>query len=221
MTGEDNYAWSLTFWFVPVGISMLLGVILFVLALIRVTILFITLRKMKNLIYLYVRLLIFVLLYLILFVFISVYNIQYSSNSSEINSGYEAYYQCLLFQANDCSLSDSITNYNLVMLKGFAISSLGVLLFFLFLSWDVILFWYNLFKSLVLLSIHRKKDNAIAVLKMVAYSQSVPSLTGSASMSITELENVEGEENDDVDADDTGVDDPDEEEEPSTSSSEE
>ena len=96
-----------------------------------------------------------------------------------------------------------------------------MLLFFLFLSWDVILFWYNLFKSLVLLSVHRKKDNAIAILKMVAYSQSVPSLTGSASMSITELENVEGEDNDDdVDADDTGVDDPDAEEAASTSSEE-
>ena len=31
----DNGGWSLTFWFVPVGISLLLGVFFFILALIR------------------------------------------------------------------------------------------------------------------------------------------------------------------------------------------
>ena len=196
VTGEDNYAWSLTFWFLPVGLSLLLGVTLFFLALVRMTILFITLRKVKKLLLLYVRLSIFIFLYLILFVFITAYNIQYATNNSNINDGYESYYQCLLFGEPNCSLSDSIANYNLVMLKGFAISSLGVLLFCIFISWDVILFWYNLFKGFYVIARHRNKDNLVALFNMVAFTQGAQTITAtSASMTITQLDQGEEEEN--------------------------
>jgi len=186
VSGEDNYAWSLTFWFIPVGVSMLLGVILFVLALIRITIIFITLRKVKKMIWLYLRLTIFILLYLILFVFIFAYNINFAANSSNINSAYEAYYECLLYGEPNCSLSDSITGYNLVMLKGFAISSLGVLLFCLFvISWDVIRFWGDLFRSFYILLKYRKKENALSLMRLVVGTGTARSLTESASMTIT------------------------------------
>jgi len=159
------------------------------------TILFITLRKVKKLVLLYVRLSIFIFLYLILFVFITAYNIQYATNNSNINDGYESYYQCLLFGEPNCSLSDSITNYNLVMLKGFAISSLGVLLFCIFISWDVILFWYNLFKGIYVIARHRNKDNLVALFNMVAFTQGAQTITAtSASMTITQLDQAEEEE---------------------------
>ena len=159
------------FWFIPVGVSIILGCLLFILALIRITALFVTVRKIRRLVVLYFRLSIFILMYLILIVFITAYNITTATNQGFISDGYENYYLCLLYGYTDCSLDDSVTNYNLVMLKSFAISSLGLLLFFLFLSWDVIYFWYDLAFSVYYLIIRRTREDAMEVVHKLASAQ--------------------------------------------------
>jgi hypothetical protein len=170
-----------------VGISVILGISLFGLALVRITILFITIRKVKKLVLLYLRLFVFILLYLVLIIFITAYYIHNATNQDHINTGYEDYYLCLLYGLPNCTLDDSVTNYNLVMLKSFAISSLGLLLFFLFLSWDVVVFWWGLGVSVYYLSIRRTKSNAMVVLHKLTYSKSTRTITkGSGSaLSVT------------------------------------
>ena len=192
------------------GISVILGITLFSLALVRITILFITIRKVKKLVLLYLRLFVFILLYLVLIIFITAYYIHNATNQDHINTGYEDYYLCLLYGLPNCTLDDSVTNYNLVMLKSFAISSLGLLLFFLFLSWDVLVFWWGLGVSVYYLSIRRTKSNAMVVLHKLTYSKSTRTITkGSGSaLSVTigegagedpdEHEGDEEEENNDA-----------------------
>jgi len=214
---NDNNAWSLTFWFLPVGIAMLAGTMLFLLALVRITVLFVTIRKMKKLLFLYLRLFIFIFLYLILIVFIMAYYIQNANNQAEINQGYQIFYQCLAYGQPNCSLDDTITNYNLVMLKSFAISSLGLLLFFVFLSWDVMKFWWGLGVSVYYLITQRTKSNAMVVLHKLAYTQTTKTITkGTGSgLSVTM-----GQEMDEGEADPSAEDDEDEDREMSKKGSE-
>jgi len=183
VSNQDGNAWSLTFWFIPVGIAMLLGAGLFIAVLVRLTIMAITIRKIKSLAFLYLRLCIFVLLYLTLIVFIMAYNIQNAVNQSSIQNGYEEYYTCLTYGLGNCSLDDSVTNYNLVMLKGFAVSSLGILLSITFISLDVLKFWYELAVQLYLLL---KKPDSGNLRKFLAKLAS----SGSTQWGTTSLESV-------------------------------
>lgn len=199
--GDDNNAWSLIFWFIPVGISLLLGVSLFLLALVRITILFVTIRKVKKLLFLYLRIFIFIIVYLILIIFITAYYIQYARDQDSINTGYEEYYQCLSYGLPNCSLDDSVTNYNLVMLKAFAISSLGVLLFFVFLSWDIIKFWYDVVLSVFHVIKTRKKSKAVNLINKLVYSSTNRSITDSSldSMTVTGATGMPPEEGNEMD----------------------
>jgi len=187
VTGADNNAWSLTFWFLPVGVSLLIGVILFFVALGKITHLFVTLRKFKKLLMLYLRLFLFICLYLILFVFIFAYTIQFTSNERAIDNMYANYYTCLIEAGGDtCTLDSSLTNYNLIMLKAWAISSLGLLLFLLFISWDVSRFWFFLARAFVFAIIRRSPDDVVSVTKMVMYkSHSIMSLRSSGSLKVS------------------------------------
>jgi len=125
-----------------------------------------------------VRLLLFILLYLTLFVFIVAYNIQVADNQSAINQGYNDYYTCLIFGKSGCSLSDSVSNYNLVMLKAFAISALGTLLFPLFISWDIIRFWYRLFAAVGVAAWTKNPQAFNAVFSLLAHETSRSATTG-------------------------------------------
>ena len=146
---------------------------LFFAALGKITHLFVTLRKFKKLLMLYLRLFLFICLYLILFIFIFAYTIQFTANENAINDMYSTYYTCLIEAGGDtCSLDSSLTYYNLIMLKGFAISSLGLLLFILFISWDVSRFWFFLARSLVSTIIRRSPKEAVSLYKMVMYKSS-------------------------------------------------
>jgi len=187
VTGEDNNAWSLTFWFLPVGISLLMGVTLFFAALGKITHLLVTIRKFKKLVMLYLRLFLFICLYLILFVFIFAYTIQFTSNESAIDDMYANYYTCLIEAGGDsCTLDSTLTYYNLIMLKAWAISSLGLLLFLLFISWDVSRFWFFLLRSFVFAIIRRSPDDVVSVAKMVIYkSHSTMSLRNSDSLKVS------------------------------------
>ena len=156
---------------------------------------------------LYVRLFVFILLYLLLFVFIFAYNIQTAANSGAISSGYQDYYQCLLFGEAGCAIGDDITNYNLVMLKGFAISVPGRLAL---LHVPVVgrhrILGDGLFKAAYLLVRHRDKPHALAVLGMVASTRGSHTITGKASsMTITQLDSMKDDETGDEDDASAGI----------------
>ena len=136
---------------------------------------------------LYLWLFLFICLYLILFVFIFAYTIQFTSDESAIDNMYANYYTCLIEAGGDaCTLDSSLTNYNLIMLKAWAISSLGLLLFLLFISWDVSRFWFFLLRSFVFAIIRRSPDDVVSVAKMVIYkSHSTMSLRNSDSLKVS------------------------------------
>ena len=126
------------------------------------------------------RLFLFICLFLTLFVFIFSYTINFANNESAIDQGYNTYYTCLIEgTGEDCSLDDSLTNDSLIFLKSFAISSLGILLFFLFLSWDVSRFWFNLARSVVYAIINRSPEEALIVARMLAYKSASSTMSSS------------------------------------------
>jgi len=204
---EDSNAYQLAFWFIPVGLCLVIGSILFVLALIRVIIISFTLSKAKVFVVLYVRVLLFVFIYLFLFAFIFSYNIQIETNKSTITNGYEAYYLCLIRGITMCSLDNNVSNYDLVMLKGFAISSLGFFVFSTFMSWEILRFWFRFARTLWLFLARRERLLGIAALNMILYMSAAgstltntgKSLTISEIVGVDEEEEFEDEEDEDED----------------------
>lgn len=147
---EDNDAWILVFFFIPVGIALLIGFACFFIAIVKILVAAIKLRKPQLLLN-YFRLLCFIFIFLFIYSFIFSYHITIASNASTINEGYGVYFDCLLdpylvSSSGTCSLSDSVSNYNLTMLKAFAICCLGLFLFFTFMTWEIMHHWYLLFK---------------------------------------------------------------------------
>ena len=172
---------------------------LFFLALVRITIHFITIRKIKKLMLLNIHLLVFALLYLVLFVFIFAYTIQRSSDERDIDQGYSNYYLCLIQGGGPtCSLDPSLSDYNLVMLKGWATSSLGLLLAFLFCSWDLIIFWFQLVKTFGCDLLRRSPNTMLHVAQMVVSQKS--SISMSASLTVSSAPHGKEEEKEEEEA---------------------
>jgi len=192
---EEDKRYELAFWFIPVGLSLLLGFILFVLAIIRLIIGSFQVSKAKLFIFIYYRLLLFVFLYLFLFTFIFSYNLQVEANSDEIKTGFEQYYKCLVFAGalGECSLSDSVSNYDLVMLKGFAISSLGFFVFITFISWDILRFWFIWAQKLVKLIVRRDRKSALSFMNIF-----VSTISSGGDQTVATSAIFEGQEMDDV-----------------------
>jgi len=175
VSAEDNQAYQLTFWFLPVGITLLLGFTFFTVAIIRITVMMFVLRKLDQM-WRYIRLLVFIFLYLFLFCFIFSYHIQLEVDRTTITDGYADYFHCLISPNPDsCHLSADVSNYSLVMLKGFAISVLGFLLFLVFISWEILRFWYLAISALVLLAVHRNTAQAMIVWNLFSSEGAVKS----------------------------------------------
>jgi len=190
VTEQDNDAWILTFFFVPVGVLLLVGLIFFSICLIKLIVIAIRLKKLREVVVPYVRLLFFILIFFIVFTFFIAYNINEAANQSTITDGYSAYLECLSFGTqtvvSECSLSSDVTNFPLVILKGLALSCLGALLFFNFLSWALIKQWYLVFKGIYKLA----RNTDMQRLKMLLHlimdtSFQTSSLTNSASLAMS------------------------------------
>jgi len=178
---------------------VLFGVIFFVVAIVRVSILLVALKKLTTLIFLYLRLFVFIFLFLFLFTVIFAYNIQVAANQSSINDGYSLYFQCLIYAEPNCSLDDSVSNYNLVMLKGFAISSLGLFIFLIFFfSWDACKFYFGVLKVVALGVYHRDLSEIRTAGRMMWSSRTTPSVTGGSSLTVSTQSGVEGEAMDQI-----------------------
>jgi len=173
LSPEDNNAWSTTFFFVPVGISLLVGITCFLIALVRLLIATIKLRKLVFVTYW--RLIIFIFIFLFIYSFIFSYVITTTADSSDISDGYASYFVCLIAGPSatitgSCESTyrdEKVSNYNLTMLKGFAVSCLGVLLFFNFITTALLLHWYRLCKALVMVCQSRKLSNFQKVFHLI------------------------------------------------------
>ncbi|KAL6060312.1 hypothetical protein QOT17_013611 [Balamuthia mandrillaris] len=140
----------LTFWAIPIGIILLVGTVLFVASLIRLLQYARQLKELKKTCGTYFRVILFILIYLILITFIFAYSLRVLDAKETIEDGYSDYYQCLLTLKNkDCSLSESVHNYDLAVLRSIGYSSLGLLLFFNFcISPSMGRFWWRFFQHL-------------------------------------------------------------------------
>jgi len=168
----------------------------------------IRLRKIVDVIIPYIRLLLFVFIFFMVFAFFIAYVINNAANEGNITSGYEQYFTCLaggtFTPVTECQLSSDVSNFSLVMLKGFALSCLGLLLFGTFLSWAILKHWIALFKAFGMILAHPKDFISRAkVLGSMMASDSTrhsdtPLQTLDMSLSPEEVDNDEDEENNDA-----------------------
>ncbi|KAL6052692.1 Frizzled-10 [Balamuthia mandrillaris] len=146
----DDGVWLIVFWALPVGIILLVGVVCFVASLARLMTYFHGMKEFKKTAVTYVRIIVFITIFLCLYIFIFAYTIRVETDKEDIEDGYGEYFQCLLRSetAPYCELSESVHNFSLAMLKSFAYSSLGLLLFLNFcLSQGILHFWQRFFSN--------------------------------------------------------------------------
>ncbi|KAL6073918.1 hypothetical protein QOT17_004611 [Balamuthia mandrillaris] len=146
---EENRAYFITFWALPVAIALLVGLVLFLASIVRILILAFKLGEGKKACMTYYRLGLFILIFMVVYAFIFAYTLQVATNLDTIEEGYSEYFQCLTFASSDCSLSEDVSNYHLAALKGFAYAVLGFLLFLNFcLSEPIGKMWWKLVTGL-------------------------------------------------------------------------
>ena len=133
--------------------------------------------------------------YLAIFCIIFAYSIQIADNKNGIDQGVQDYYVCLV-RGLECSLSDSVSNYNLIMLKGFSISSLGFFLFAIFSSsLEIVRFWYLCVQAICLFVVKWDRRHWNRVVQLVTKGSGVTTVTDSNTLTVGP--NVEIEDNDD------------------------
>ncbi|KAL6056475.1 hypothetical protein QOT17_016095 [Balamuthia mandrillaris] len=147
---EDNRAYFITFWALPVAIALLVGLVLFAAAIVRILHLAIALGEGKKACMTYYRLGLFILIFMMVYTFIFAYTLQVATNLETIEEGYSEYFACLVMGLEECTLSEEVSNYHLAALKGFAYAVLGFLLFLNFcLSEAVGKLWWRLLQGLM------------------------------------------------------------------------
>ena len=171
------------------------GLLLFCAIIIRLVWLAVQLRKFKEVVIPYLRLLFFVFIYFLVFCLFLAWEINDGANESNIVSGYEAYFNCLaglVWPPSNapCVLSDTVSNYNLVMLKGFAVSCLGFLIFFNFISWGVVKQLGYICIALFHFLKTRDKNTAMRMLGVFVHEAGRSSPTGSLSQVSLEMNQV-------------------------------
>jgi len=157
------------------------------------------LKKFWQLLAVYLRIICFLLLYVIIIMIVFAYNIQLENNKGEITTGLQEYYVCLITSPTPCTLSDTVSNYNLVMLKGFAISSLGFFIFLTFISGQILKFYFLFFKKAFLSLIKRDRRLAFSLISMVINESSSTSLSRKNSTNTLDITVAGVEDNDDDD----------------------
>ncbi|KAL6060308.1 hypothetical protein QOT17_013607 [Balamuthia mandrillaris] len=139
----------LAFWAVPVGIVLVVGTLLFLASLVRLLKFARQLKELKKTCGTYFRVILFILIYLVLITFIFAYSLRVATAKDTIEDGYSEYYKCLILREPDCTLSESVHNFGLAVLRSIGYSSLGLLLFLNFcISPSMGRFWWRFFDKL-------------------------------------------------------------------------
>jgi hypothetical protein len=148
LTTEDGNAWVTTFFYIPVGVTLLFGSLLFVAVLVRIVILAVKSKKFKLMLR-YVRILTFLFMFLFIYTFIFSYNLQVAIDRTTIQDGYTEYFDCLHKSVDNCYLGDDVSNYSLVMLRGFGYAVLGLLLVLTFVTTELFWHWWKLLRMVI------------------------------------------------------------------------
>ncbi|KAL6052695.1 Frizzled-10 [Balamuthia mandrillaris] len=146
----DDGVWLIVFWALPVGIILLVGLVCFVASLVRLLSFIHGMKEFKKTAATYIRIIVFITIFLCLYIFIFAYTLRVETDKEDIEEGYGDYFRCALNSetAPYCELTESVHNYSLAMLKSFAYSSLGLLLFLNFcLSQGILHFWWRFFSN--------------------------------------------------------------------------
>ncbi|KAL6073916.1 hypothetical protein QOT17_004609 [Balamuthia mandrillaris] len=195
---EENRAYFITFWALPVAIALLVGLVLFLASIVRILILAFKLGEGKKACMTYYRLGLFILIFMIVYTFIFAYTLEVATNLDTIEEGYSEYFMCLAFARGNCSLSDDVSNYHLAALKGFAYAVLGFLLFLNFcLSEPIGKMWWKLVTSLAhggLPSLGRSSDTGSGTGKRSRKRSKKRSKSDTDKMTITGVESNEEED---------------------------
>ncbi|KAL6072995.1 G-protein coupled receptor Fz Smo [Balamuthia mandrillaris] len=155
VTLEDDGAWFISFWVLPVGILLSVGTCLFLASLVRMVLMAIHNNMLAKVSGAYYRVLIFIFIFLFIYTAVFLYSIASTSNQSEIEAAYSDYFSCLTFldleaRKNGCDLDSSASNFPLVVLRGIGFSILGFLLFLnFFLSQMSFRFWGRSFMKML------------------------------------------------------------------------
>ncbi|KAL6052694.1 Frizzled-9 [Balamuthia mandrillaris] len=142
----NDGVWLIVFWALPVGIILLVGLVCFVASLVRLLSFIHGKKELKKTAATYIRIIVFITIFLCLYIFIFAYTLRVETDKEDIEEGYGDYFRCLLNSQTGpyCELTESVHNYSLAMLKSFAYSSLGLLLFLNFcLSQGILHFWWR------------------------------------------------------------------------------
>ena len=138
----------------------------------------------------YTRVIIFIFIFFLVISLFVAYVINNAANESTITTGYELYYECITGASytppDECTLDSSVSSYPLVMLKGFAVSCLGFLLFFNFMSWTVLKHWGKIFVGIFEV-LRKRNKKALEHLFSLVGGESFTSSSGlSADISVGE-----------------------------------
>ncbi|KAL6072414.1 hypothetical protein QOT17_005550 [Balamuthia mandrillaris] len=142
---EDDGIWRILFWFLPVSFCIFLSFCLFLFSssiLIRTALQ--SPQSRAKVLRTYLRLMIFILLFLVCWICQFAYEMNYTLHEEDITSGYEEYLRCLFINAErlpSCQLSESVANYELMVLKGIGYTFMGLLLFLLFVDRCFLVLW--------------------------------------------------------------------------------
>ncbi|KAL6054753.1 Wnt-activated receptor [Balamuthia mandrillaris] len=151
VSSSDNSAFLITFWFIPVGLMLLTGFILFGISILKLVQHGVKSHSVRRFSSTYFRLTSFVGVFFIVYLCIFVYSIVEDANKDTIAEKWDEYFTCLYQTTGEnCELSKEASLYSLAFMRGFGVSVLGTLLFFLFLvGKDIPVFWYELVKDVL------------------------------------------------------------------------
>ncbi|KAL6057742.1 Frizzled/Smoothened membrane region [Balamuthia mandrillaris] len=146
---EDDGIWRILFWFLPVSLCIFLSLCLFLFS--SVILMRSALQSTQSrtrVLRTYLRLMVFILLFLVCCICQFAYELNYTLHEEDITSGYEDYLNCVYvyntaqpISTNSCDLSDTVANYELMVLKGIGYTFVGLLLFLLFVDRCFFVLW--------------------------------------------------------------------------------
>ncbi|KAL6054849.1 hypothetical protein QOT17_017153 [Balamuthia mandrillaris] len=218
VTIEDGGAWFLTFWVVPVGLLLAIGLTLFLCSIVRIFYVAKQSDMLRKTWVTYYRLVTFILIFLLIYLSIFLYSIFTLSNESEIEEAYTEYFSCLSFldleelrENGGCFLDSSATYFPLVILRALGFSLLGFLLFInFFFSQMVFNFWRQTAQALMrgdMPSIFSSSKSSHSGSKKKADKQNIKMTLGEATSraeSIFGVEEAEDESSDESSASNGG-----------------
>lgn len=192
------------FFYIPVIVFLTLGAIMFGISLGLLLYRAKKAGRMAQIVLPYLRLLLFVFLYLFIFALYFAETLN-REQQQDWERGYKDYFLCLMgltkVASSDCALLDNknvATNNSLALVRGFAISSLGLFLFFTITSVDTFKLWITLLWTIMQTIWKRDRMGLIKIghLLTVAELQLDPATTDCSAVHMdTIVSEVEQDEN--------------------------